>query len=451
DTTDCTVTITGCTPDATQVGTTVCGLNDEGFIVQLCSALGVWEDTWECSGTDVCVNGAQQEGTTVCHTTGVLYQDCTGGQWVDSANCTVGGCMEDATQVGTTVCGLNDEGFFIELCDNAGAWNDTAQCTGTDICINGAADSTTCAGGLGTQDLLCSGGTWVNDGLCQCASGYHYTGTTCAQDITVTWCDIVSPMDYDGLAGTPETIYAQIYGTIGGSQVTNSGAELESIDARVCYDDGGVEVCTDATYNPSCLSCGNNDEYMAPLTFDASGTYGYYYKFSGDMGATWTTCSTTFTASITGSGSGGAEPPNGDFEDWTAGSPDSWTDMDTGITVAQETTTVHAGSSAAAVTVNTSTQADTDFTQTIPVVSGTTYDVSVWIYHPVGTHVRVAISHSSSFGTFSDPAVQGSWQLVTSSFTAAAATALVGVRFYDITGFAAGELVYIDDFSVTPQ
>ncbi|MBU1240753.1 hypothetical protein KKF84_07325, partial [Myxococcota bacterium] len=84
DTTDCTVTITGCTPDATQVGTTVCGLNDEGFIVQVCSGTGVWQDSWECTGTDECINGARQEGTTPCNDTGVIYQDCSAGTWVDS-------------------------------------------------------------------------------------------------------------------------------------------------------------------------------------------------------------------------------------------------------------------------------------------------------------------------------------------------------------------------------
>lgn len=447
DSAECTVG--GCVNDATRVGTDVCGINDEGFFIELCAG-GMWTLTTDCSGTDICLNGERQEGTTVCHTTGVLYQDCTGGQWADSADCTVGGCMEDATRVGTSPCGLNDEGFFIQLCDNVGVWNNTAECTGTDICHNGDTDAESCGDGHGTQDLLCASGQWTPDGPCVCEATYHFDGTTCARDITVVWCGIMSPQGYVGDAGTPETIYAQIYGTVDGAQVTNSGVEIPSIDARVCYDDNGTEVCTEAVYNAFCLNCGNNDEYMAPLSFDATGSYDYYYTFSGDSGATWTECESPYTADITGAAPV-VFPENGDFEAWTAGAADQWVDQDTGISVAEETSIVHGGTSSAAVTVNTDVQGDTDYTRTISVTAGTTYQVSVWVYHPAGTHVRIALSHDGSYSTFSNPTTQDSWQLVTGSFTPTSATATVGIRFYDITGFVPGELVYIDDFSVAAQ
>ena len=50
---------------------------------------GTTEGT-NCTGTDVCVNGQTQEGATVCglNDEGVLVQDCTDGQWADNETCT---------------------------------------------------------------------------------------------------------------------------------------------------------------------------------------------------------------------------------------------------------------------------------------------------------------------------------------------------------------------------
>ncbi|MBU1239995.1 hypothetical protein KJ865_09815, partial [Myxococcota bacterium] len=294
-------TVGGCTEDATQVGTTVCGLNDEGFFVQLCNATGTWDDTAACTGTDICVNGTTQNGTTVCNGTGVLVQDCTLGAWVDSANCTVGGCTEDATQVGSTACGLNLEGFYVQLCNAAGTWDDTAACTGTDVCVNNDTGTDNCGDGHGIQDLLCTGGAWVNDGSCVCTTGYYWDGATCAEAVTIDWCDVQAPKNYSGTVDATEVIYGQVYGLIGGTKVTGSGAFNPAIEAQLCYDDAGTETCMPAAFNPTCSSCGgDNDEYMAPLNFDTAGDYTYYYKFSGDMGNTWTTCDGTFLATITG-------------------------------------------------------------------------------------------------------------------------------------------------------
>jgi len=75
---------------------------------------------------------------------------------------------------------------------------------------------------------------------------------------------------------------------------------------------------------------------------------------------------------------------NGDFESWSGGNPDGWTTIESGITVTEETTIIYEGSSSASIDVTTGTQGDTDFRQTVSVIGGTDYNVSVWVYHTEG-------------------------------------------------------------------
>ena len=122
-----------CTEGATQEGTTTCGLNSEGVLMQDCND-GSWVDNTTCTGTDECKSGASQEGTTVCgfNDEGVLMQDCNDGAWVDSATCTgTDECKSGASQEGTTSCGLNSEGVLMQDC-NDGAWVDNTTCTSPD-------------------------------------------------------------------------------------------------------------------------------------------------------------------------------------------------------------------------------------------------------------------------------------------------------------------------------
>jgi hypothetical protein len=286
-----------CTEGETQAGSNPCGLNNEGFYQQLCNQDGIWENSQECSGTDICINQSTQDGTTPCHETGVLIQDCTNGQWVDSANCTVGGCIENTTVEGTVECGLNSEGYYYKSCNSDGEWEETTECSGTDLCINTSTDATPCGDGNGLQDILCSDGSWSDVGVCNCNISHHWNGSTCAPDIIIDWCDVVDPQNYTISTDAITKIHAQISGTIDGTVVTAQGSELTSIKAMICYDDGNIEVCNDALYNSSCTSCGElNDEYSLEFSFVDEGSYQYYAKFSGDMGITWTQCQNTYDA-----------------------------------------------------------------------------------------------------------------------------------------------------------
>ena len=174
-----------CTSNATQNGTTTCGLNREGVYVQAC-VNGGWVDNATCTGTDICVNGSIQDGTTTCgqNSEGVLVQGCTNGAWVESFTCTgTDVCTNGDTQEGADLCGLNSEGVYQQQCSN-GAWANTT-CTGTDVCTNGLTQDGSTACGLNGEGVLtrqCTGGAWVETAGCTgtdiCANGSTQKGTT---------------------------------------------------------------------------------------------------------------------------------------------------------------------------------------------------------------------------------------------------------------------------------
>jgi hypothetical protein len=146
---------------------------------------------------------------------------------------------------------------------------------------------------------------------------------------------------------------------------------------------------------------------------------------------------------------------NGGFESWTAGVPDDWTTIETGITVTEETTTIHSGSAACNVLVTTGTQGNTDFRQNVDVVAGTTYDVSLWVYQ-VDTTVKVSIyvqgTANNGYSPYSDRLLEDQWQEMTFSFEATASENIsIGTRYYDDLGFDTEATVIIDDFSITAQ
>lgn len=149
-----------------------------------------------------------------------------------------------------------------------------------------------------------------------------------------------------------------------------------------------------------------------------------------------------------------AEMTNGDFEQWSTSSPTGWNTIDSGISVSQETSIVKSGSNAAKVTVNTGTQSNTDFQQSVSVVSGQTYNFSVSVYHTEG-NVKARL-YVDGYQNYSVPSQTGQWQDIAYSYTASSTKSInVGLRFYDESGFDGSEVVYIDNFqpsdgAVTP-
>lgn len=143
-----------------------------------------------------------------------------------------------------------------------------------------------------------------------------------------------------------------------------------------------------------------------------------------------------------------AQVDNGEFENWTSGSPDSWTLIDSGIRVTQSTSQSFNGSSSAAIEVRTASQGSTDFRQTISVTAGQTYDFSARIRHTEG-NVRARL-YVNGYQGYSNQSLTNQWQQISHSYTASSSgTIQVGLRFYDVSGFDGSEIVYVDSFLPT--
>ena len=140
---------------------------------------------------------------------------------------------------------------------------------------------------------------------------------------------------------------------------------------------------------------------------------------------------------------------NGDFEAWTANAPDSWTTIETGITVSAEDNPAffHGGSWSMKTDVTTGDQGSTDFRQSLDVVADETYDISVWVYH-ADNEVQARL-YVETYRGYSDNSIVGAWQEMTYSYTATATGSIeVGLRFYDQADFDGSSTVYIDDYTM---
>ncbi|MDH6017877.1 endonuclease [Vibrio splendidus] len=148
------------------------------------------------------------------------------------------------------------------------------------------------------------------------------------------------------------------------------------------------------------------------------------------------------------SASAHAQIQNGSFENWEGNVPSGWSVIDSGIAVSPSTDPVNNGSFSAQVTVNTSTQSNTDFLQTISVEQGKTYDFSVDVYHTEG-NVKARLFVDGYLG-YSNNGLTNQWQALTHSYSATSTKDIVmGIRFYDDAGFDGSEVVYLDNFQPT--
>ena len=146
---------------------------------------------------------------------------------------------------------------------------------------------------------------------------------------------------------------------------------------------------------------------------------------------------------------------NGDFESWTVGVLDTWT-SEAGTIVEEESVIFNGGAKSAKITVTTQTQGNTDFQQTINVVAGVTYDVSVDVYQlDNASRARMVINNVFD-GPYSNDTMLNQWQTLTYTFVAGATGPVtIGLRFYDTAANWAGNgnqsVMYIDNFSFVAQ
>ncbi len=143
-----------------------------------------------------------------------------------------------------------------------------------------------------------------------------------------------------------------------------------------------------------------------------------------------------------------ADVTNGGFESWTTSTPDNWTTIDSGISVTKNNQIVKAGSSSAAIAVNTGTQSATDIQQLVAVEAGKSYEFSTWVYHTLGA-VKARL-YVDGYQGYSNENLINQWQQISYTYNATSSKNIaVGLRFYDLAGFSGSETVYIDDFQPT--
>lgn len=146
---------------------------------------------------------------------------------------------------------------------------------------------------------------------------------------------------------------------------------------------------------------------------------------------------------------------NGSFEDWTSGVPDGWPVIDlstTDLTENTEAAFVSEGSTSASINLLTQDQGNTDIRQSVDLVGGTTYTVSLDVY-ATNNQARARIFYSGDFqnsSQFSDPSILNDWQTITFEYTPVDdGTQEFGIRFYDISSdWVDGSLFYIDNFRI---
>ncbi len=136
-----------------------------------------------------------------------------------------------------------------------------------------------------------------------------------------------------------------------------------------------------------------------------------------------------------------------------AQTPLNWIDG-TDIEPFQESTIVYEGNYSCGIIVNTGVQANCNFSNDveIPVTAGESFKIAYWGYTSEFVRARVVFTWNGATTSYSTGYLgpnTGAWEeFVFEDVIPAGATGVnIGVRFYDVSGFAPGEIQYIDAFT----
>ncbi len=131
--------------------------------------------------------------------------------------------------------------------------------------------------------------------------------------------------------------------------------------------------------------------------------------------------------------------------------PDNWLG-DSDIETFQESTTVHGGDYSCGVIVNSGTQANCNLENeiVIPVTAGNSFTFTFWGSTSEFIRGRAVYLWEGANTTYSNEYLgpnTGGWiEFISEGVVPDGATGVrLGIRFYDVTGFVAGEVQYIDD------
>jgi hypothetical protein len=254
-----------------------------------------------CDGTDLggqdCVSLGYGAGTAVCNAA------CDA---IDVSGCGPGpSCGNDLIE-GVEVCDGTDLGG--DDCTDHGFYGGTlgclANCTGLDTsgcagrCGDGITNGPEVCDGTDVGGLTCAGLGYVGGDVSCNATCDATSASTCFAGWTIGWCNVQWPQTHTGAAGTTETIYGQVY-IAGLTDVTPNGPDPDPfLMVEVGVGPDGSDPSVDASWvwyptaiNPfGILLSPDNDEYMGDITLPPAGSYDYAFRFSGDLGQSWTYC-----------------------------------------------------------------------------------------------------------------------------------------------------------------
>ena len=124
------------------------------------------------------------------------------------------------------------------------------------------------------------------------ATGYRTTGEDGAPGLA--WCALQFPAATSTTVGAPTEL---IFGRVYKAGVTEPAGPPVGINSQVGYGPSGSDprntpgwLWFEASWNPSCPDCGNDDEFMKSLSVDQAGNYSMVTRFSEDGGITYTFC-----------------------------------------------------------------------------------------------------------------------------------------------------------------
>jgi len=123
-------------------------------------------------------------------------------------------------------------------------------------------------------------------------AAYRFTGVDGSPGIG--WCDLQWPLTATARVGSDSEL---VFGRVWKSGVTEPAGAPAGITGQLGYGPLGSDPRSSvgwrwltANWNPSCVGCGNNDEFMRQFNLPVTGTWSYVYRFSDDGGYTYVFC-----------------------------------------------------------------------------------------------------------------------------------------------------------------
>ncbi len=283
-----------------------CTTNFSACVAPICGDNIINQESEDCDGMDIIFtcddHQAGLTGTVSCNLDCSLnFSQCSvvnncgndvlnGDEECDGSEFLFACEDNQAGSTGTVTCNddctTNFSACVAPICGDNVVNQGSEECDGMDMLF-------TCADNdINSQGTPVCGLDCITDfSSCTCKTNYHLHNSVCTPDfleIPIGWCSTQWPLSIIiGTGVDTELIYGQVWS----DGVTTPAGEPVGITAQLCYTTDSTlttgVVCTEALWDQQ---IGDNDQFAVWLNFNASGTYYYYYQFSGSNGVIWYPC-----------------------------------------------------------------------------------------------------------------------------------------------------------------